>query len=76
MSGIVRCGSKNRHQKGIMSSKEIGLHAQNLVTMLGLILNMLGGSTLSFNEKENIHLVIDKILQVPKVIKNVNSVQS
>jgi hypothetical protein len=29
--------------------------------MLGLILNIIGGCILSFNEKENIYLVMDKI---------------
>ena len=37
------CGSKNGHQKGIMYFKEIGLHAQKMLTILGSILNIFGG---------------------------------
>ena len=40
---VVRCGSKNGHQKD-MCSKEIGLHAQNLLTIQGSIFNMVEGT--------------------------------
>ena len=30
---VVRCGSKNRYQEGITSLNEIGLHAQNMITV-------------------------------------------
>ena len=36
------CGSKNGHQEG-MCSKEIRLHAQNMLTILGLMVNMTRG---------------------------------
>ena len=36
---VVRCGSKNRYQKGIMCLKEIGLH------VLDLIVNKIKGGT-------------------------------
>ena len=39
---LLRCDSKNRHQKGIMSSGEIGLRVQNLLTTLGSIVNIIG----------------------------------
>ena len=38
---VVRCGSKNGHQKGIMCFKEIGLHAPNVLTILGSIVNII-----------------------------------
>ena len=37
---VVRCGSKNGHQKGIMCFKEIGLHVQTLVTTLSSIVDI------------------------------------
>ena len=36
---MVRCRSKNEHQKNICL-EEIGLRAQNMLTILGLIFNM------------------------------------
>ena len=39
---VVRCRSKNRHQKD-MCFKEIGLHAQKLFTIQGSIVNIIGG---------------------------------
>ena len=38
----VRCESKNRHQKD-MCLKRIGLRAQNMFTILGSIVSMIGG---------------------------------
>ena len=38
---VYRCGSKNRHQKGIMCLKETGLSAQNFFTILGSV-NIIG----------------------------------
>jgi len=32
---VVQCGRKNGHQKGIRCLKEIELHAQNMITILG-----------------------------------------
>ena len=37
-----RCGSWNGYQKG-MCLKEIGLHAQNMLTILSLIVNIIDG---------------------------------
>ena len=31
---VLRCGSKNDHQKGFMCLKEIGLRTQNTLTIL------------------------------------------
>ena len=39
----LRCGSKNSHQKAIMSSKEISLCAENLFTILSSVVNIIGG---------------------------------
>ena len=39
---MVSCGCKNGHQKD-MCSKEIALHAQNKPTIIGSIVNMIGG---------------------------------
>ena len=39
---MVRCGSNNRHQKD-MCLKEFGMHVQNLLTILDLIVNIIGG---------------------------------
>ena len=39
---VVRCGSKNRYQNDLCL-KEIGLHAQNMVTILGSTVNIIGG---------------------------------
>ena len=38
-----------------MCSKGIGLRAQNLLTILGSKVNMIGGPTWSFDEDENLH---------------------
>ena len=40
---IIRCGSKNGHHKD-MFSKEVGLHVQHLLTILGSIVNIIGGT--------------------------------
>ena len=40
---VVICGSKNRHQKDL-HAKEIRLHAQNMITILGSMVNMIGGA--------------------------------
>ena len=37
-----KCGSWNGYQKG-MCLKEIGLHAQNMLTILSLIVNIIDG---------------------------------
>ena len=56
---VVGCGSKNGYQKN-MCLKEIGLHAQNLLTILGSIINIIGG--LPFNElEESLTLIMNEI---------------
>ena len=40
---VGRCGSKDEHQKD-MCFKEIRLHAQNMSTILGLIVNKIEGT--------------------------------
>ena len=43
---VVKCGCENGHHKGIMCLKEIGVRAQNMITILGPIVNTnLGGGT-------------------------------
>ena len=46
---MVRCESKDGHQKD-MCSKEIELHAPNLLSILGSkIVNILGGTYVAFS---------------------------
>ena len=40
---VVRSGSKNGHQNGLMCLKEIGLRTRNMLIILGSIVNMIGG---------------------------------
>ena len=61
---MVKCGSKNRHQKD-MCLKEIGLTAQNMFTILGSIVNIIGpgggeGRIWALNEHESLHFDNDK----------------
>jgi hypothetical protein len=51
---LVRCGSKNRHQKGIVCVKGIGLCAQNLLSFLGSIVNIIGGDLYDHIMSENL----------------------
>ena len=44
---VVRCGSKNGYLKGIMRLKEIKLHVENMITILGSIVNVIGGTYMS-----------------------------
>lgn len=37
---VIRCGSKNKHHND-MCLKEIGLRAQNLLTIQGLVVNII-----------------------------------
>ena len=39
---MVRSGAKNKHQKGVCF-KEIGLCAQNMISIPGSIVNIIGG---------------------------------
>ena len=41
---VVGWGYKNMHQKGMICYNEIGLHAQNMLTILDSILNVIGGT--------------------------------
>jgi hypothetical protein len=42
---MIRCGSKNGHQKHIICLDEIGLHAHNLLTIVGsIVINIRGGT--------------------------------
>ena len=52
---MVRCGSENIHQKE-MYSKEIGSHAQNMLTILGSTINMMikGGPEQPLDEHEDL----------------------
>jgi hypothetical protein len=50
--GIIRiwCGSKEGHQKGMCLVK-IGLHAQNILTILGWIVNMISGRPITMSTR-------------------------
>jgi hypothetical protein len=52
---VVRCGSKNRHHKDIMCSKEIGLHAQNALTILDSTVTMIRETYMTICEHKNRH---------------------
>lgn len=45
---VVRCGPKNGYQKDLWL-KEIGLCAQNMTTMLGLVVYIIGGGRGLYN---------------------------
>jgi hypothetical protein len=61
---VVRCGSKNGHQKDILCLKEIGLCTQNLLTIFGLKVNIIESTSIqSFRENEILHLIIIKIFK-------------
>ena len=52
---MVRCGSKNGHQKDLCLIK-IGLHAQNLLTILDSTINIIGGGLYDdLMKKEDLH---------------------
>jgi len=60
---VARCESKNGHQKGIMVKKEIGQHAQNLLSILGSLVNIIFGGGGLFGPKiriRNFRLVMNK----------------
>ena len=40
---VFGCGFENRHINGIMCLKRIGLHAQNMLTILGPIVKIIEG---------------------------------
>ena len=46
---VDKCGSKNGHQKLDIGYKEIGLHTQNILTILGSIVNMIGRGAIHEN---------------------------
>ena len=53
---VVRCGSMNGYQKDTCL-KEIELCAQNMLSILGLIVNINGGTYQSFDEHDNLHFI-------------------
>ena len=54
--GVVGCGSKNKHRKDIMCLKEMALCAQNMLTILGSIVNIIGGTYIwPCDEHKNLH---------------------
>ena len=58
---LVRCGSKYGHQNNICS-KDIGLCAQNLLTILGSFVNIIGGTYMIVLGKRSVFtLAINKI---------------
>jgi hypothetical protein len=57
---MVRCVSKNGHQKEVRS-REIGLHAQTMLTILGSIVNINWDRSIwSLNEHKNLHFDNEK----------------
>ena len=48
MTGVVTCGCKNGRQKDMMCLIEIGIRAQILSTILGSIVNIIGGGYLLY----------------------------
>ena len=58
---VVRCGSKNKRQSDTCS-KEIGLCAQNTLTIRGSVVNMIEGGILydHLYEYENLHFDSDQ----------------
>ena len=48
------CGSKNKHQNNICL-KEMGRRAQNTLTILSSMVNMIVRPTLSFTKQKNLH---------------------
>ena len=50
---VVRCGSKNGHQNDTWL-KDIGLCAQNMLSILGSLINLFKGPIWLFNEHENL----------------------
>ena len=50
---MVRCRFKNGYQKD-MYLKEIGLHALNSLSILGSIINIIGGKYVIIQEKKKI----------------------
>ena len=58
---VVKCGSKNNHQKG-MCFTEIGLQAKNMITILGSIVNTIEGSLFDHSMSLRIFtLIMNKI---------------
>ena len=49
-----RCGFKNIYQKD-MCSKKIGLRAQNMITILDSIINIIGRIYMTRDEHKNLH---------------------
>ena len=69
---VVCCGSKNIYQKD-MCLKEIGLHAQNITTILVSIVNIKagggGGLMWPFNEHKNLHFDNKMFVWAPKITR-------
>ena len=64
---MVRCRSKNGHQKDICS-KEIGLRAQNLLPILNLEVNIIGRTYVALWLTVSGHMTIHRISRlVPKL---------
>ena len=61
---VVRCGSQTWHREGIVYFKVIGLHAQYILTILGSIVNMIGGLIWPLDEQENLHFDDEQITPV------------
>ena len=70
---LVRCESKNRHKKGIMCLEEIGLRAQNLLTILGSVVNISeggggrGGPIWPLNGHNNLHFDNEPVIHMNSI---------
>ena len=56
---VVKCGSKKGRRKDL-GLKEIGLHAQILLTIIGSPTSGGGGALCLFKKKEDFHIDIDE----------------
>ena len=61
------CGSTSGHQRHVR--KEIELHAQYLLTIIGTIVNIIGALIWSFNTRIFPLITIKVFIQAPKIIK-------
>ena len=66
---VVWCGSKNKYQKDTCL-KEIGLHAQNMITIVASIIDLLGGNLYDHSMSTRIFtLILNKIyVWAPKIM--------
>ena len=66
---MVRCGSKNGHQKDVL--RKIGLHAHNVLTVLDSIINIIEGHLYDHLMRERIFTLSmnRKLMRAPNIMK-------